>query len=166
MRAVLISTYELGHQPFGIASPAAWLANAGADVSCLDLSREELREDVIRRADLIAFYLPMHTATRLAIALLPRVRELNPRVHLCFYGLYAPINEQHLRAIGADTVLGGEFEEGLLRLTSRLNGMVEPRNLNGNSTAEGGGVQQLEPVISLARQKFKLPLRDRLPGLN
>ena len=25
MRALLISTYELGRQPFGLASPAAWL---------------------------------------------------------------------------------------------------------------------------------------------
>ena len=25
MRAVLISTYDLGRQPFGLASPAAWL---------------------------------------------------------------------------------------------------------------------------------------------
>ena len=32
MRVLLISTYELGHQPFGVASPAAWLAAKGADV--------------------------------------------------------------------------------------------------------------------------------------
>ena len=28
MNVVLISTYELGHQPFGLASPAAWLKAA------------------------------------------------------------------------------------------------------------------------------------------
>src|SRR3954471_21927255 len=38
MNIVLISTYELGHQPFGLASPATWLAAAGAQVTCLDLS--------------------------------------------------------------------------------------------------------------------------------
>ena len=42
MNVLLISTYELGHQPFGLASPAAWLAEAGADVHCLDLAIEEL----------------------------------------------------------------------------------------------------------------------------
>ena len=40
MQVVLISTYELGHQPFGLASPAAWLRARGAAVTCLDLSRE------------------------------------------------------------------------------------------------------------------------------
>ena len=35
---VLVSTYELGRQPFGLASPAAWLTRAGCDVTCLDLS--------------------------------------------------------------------------------------------------------------------------------
>jgi hypothetical protein len=29
MKAILISTYELGRQPFGLASPAAWLRDAG-----------------------------------------------------------------------------------------------------------------------------------------
>ena len=36
----LISTYELGRQPFGLASPAAWLMRAGLDVTCHDLSRQ------------------------------------------------------------------------------------------------------------------------------
>ena len=48
MNVVLISTYELGHQPFGLASPAAWLRARGDQVTCLDLSREALREDAIR----------------------------------------------------------------------------------------------------------------------
>ena len=75
-RCVLISTYELGRQPFGLASPAAWLRRAGARVTCLDLSREPLREEPVRQADLIAFYVPMHTATRLAVEVLPAVRKL------------------------------------------------------------------------------------------
>ena len=74
MRVVLISTYELGRQPFGLASPAAWLRAAGAGVTCVDLSRETLPEDAVRAADLVAFYVPMHTATRLAVAALPAVR--------------------------------------------------------------------------------------------
>src|ERR1043165_8630340 len=100
MHVVLISTYELGHQPFGLASPAAWLRNRGAVVTCIDLSRETFREQPIREADLVAFYLPIHTATRLAIQLVPTVIGLNPRAHLCFYGLYAPVNEEFLRGLG------------------------------------------------------------------
>ena len=97
MNIVLISTYELGRQPFGVVSPAAWLRESGHSVVCLDLTREILEDEQIPSAELICFYVPMHTATRLAVALLPAVRELNPRAHLCFYGLYASVNEEYLR---------------------------------------------------------------------
>jgi radical SAM superfamily enzyme YgiQ (UPF0313 family) len=150
---VLISTYELGRQPFGLASPAAWLRHAGASVTCLDLAVQRLDEEAIRAADLVAFYIPMHTATRLASALVPRVKSLNPRAHLCFYGLYAPVNEGYLRSLGAETILGGEFEAGLVSLLARL-----PEGPNG--------ADQPEPVISLARQKFLVPDRRGLEGLS
>lgn len=41
-RVLLISTYDLGHQPFGLASPATWLTDAGFEVTSLDLSRRQL----------------------------------------------------------------------------------------------------------------------------
>ena len=66
MRSVLISTYEMGRQPFGIASAAAWMGAAGWDVTCLDVAKEPLHEGRLVSADLIGFHLPMHTATRLA----------------------------------------------------------------------------------------------------
>src|SRR5690349_22064964 len=117
---VLIATYEMGRQPFGLASPAAWLRAEGAHVTCLDLALERLNPHAIAKADLIAFHLPMHTATRLAAEFLPRVRRLNRNAHICFYGLYAPVNEAYLRQIGADSILGGEFESGLVHLARRL----------------------------------------------
>ena len=120
INVVLISTYELGRQPFGLASPAAWLHEAGESVACLDLAVQRLDEELIAAADLVAFYVPMHTATRLAAPLVARVKVLNPRAHLCFYGLYAPVNEGYLRKLGAHTILGGEFEEGLVALARRL----------------------------------------------
>src|SRR5208337_3130049 len=83
VKIVLISTYELGRQPFGLASPAAWLRGRGHAVTCLDLSREALNEQAIRDARLIAFYVPMHTATRLTLELLEPVRRIHPEVHLC-----------------------------------------------------------------------------------
>ena len=43
VRVALISTYEMGRQPFGLASPAAWLRRAGAQVTALDLSRATMR---------------------------------------------------------------------------------------------------------------------------
>ncbi len=47
MRALLVSTYELGRQPFGLASPAAWLRRDGVDVHCVDLAKEKLADDAI-----------------------------------------------------------------------------------------------------------------------
>jgi len=156
MNVVLISTYELGRQPFGLASPAAWLRRAGAEVTCLDLSREEFREAPLRAAALVAFYVPMHTATRLAIPLIETVRRLNPRAHLCFYGLYAPMNADYLRKLGVQTILGGEFEEGLVRLFERL----------GESPGPAAPETQSHSDISLARQQFLVPDRRGMPSLS
>jgi hypothetical protein len=78
MKVVLISTYELGHQPFGLASPAAWLREHGVPVAQVDLAVQTLPRDSIATAGLVAFYVPMHTATRIAVKALERVKEINP----------------------------------------------------------------------------------------
>jgi radical SAM superfamily enzyme YgiQ (UPF0313 family) len=177
MNVVLISTYELGHQPFGLASPAAWLRRHSASVTCLDLSRESLREDLIRHADFVAFYVPMHTATRLAAQLIDPVRRLNPRAHLCVYGLYAPVNESYFRSLGVQTIVGGEFEEALARVVAHLS---EPSKDNGAPTESPCG-SRLQPrhergsaqpasaaaaTVSLQRLHFVVPDRTGLPPLH
>lgn len=156
MKVVLISTYELGHQPFGLASPAAWLRRIGAEVTCLDLSREALREQPVREADLVCFYVPMHTATRLAVQLIEPVHRLNPHARLCFYGLYAPVNEAYLRGLGVNAVFGGEFEQALANLVQQLL-------QNGNGA---GGSEVAGRVISLDRLNFAVPDRTGLPPLH
>ena len=152
LQVVLISTYELGRQPFGLASPAAWLRREGATVTCLDLSKHSLRAETIRSADLVAFYLPMHTATRIAVVAIERIKTLNPEAHLCCYGLYAPMNADYLRGVGIQTLLGGEFEEGLVGLMRRLRRATRPVEESG----------QTEPTISLQKQKFLVPEREGL----
>jgi radical SAM superfamily enzyme YgiQ (UPF0313 family) len=154
LSVLLLSTYDLGRQPHGLASPAAWLRELGARVTCRDLAIDELDESEVTTADLVAFHLPMHAATRLAVPLAQRVRRLNPRAHLCFYGLYAPVNEGFLRRLGGQTILGGEYEHGLADLYRRLR--AAPARHAGPQT---------EPVISLARQAFRTPDRGGLPGL-
>ena len=135
MQIVLISTYELGRQPFGVVSPAAWLRNRGHTVTCFDLTRQSLDEQAVRGANLIALYLPMHTATRLAAQLIPTLRQQNPHAHLCCYGLYAPMNADYLRSLGVTTILGGEFESGLVHLADRLNsGAVNAAELRAART--------------------------------
>ena len=48
MRVLLVSTYELGRQPFGLASPAAWLRDKGMNVRAVDAAKEPLEDDAIR----------------------------------------------------------------------------------------------------------------------
>ena len=141
MNVVLISTYELGHQPFGLASPKAWLAREGHNVGCLDLAVQEFDEALVGNARLVAFYLPMHTATRLAIPVIDRVKRANPQARLAAYGLYAPLNEELLRSLGIESILGGEFEPGLAAIAR-------------GETAE---------TISLERLQFLVPDRAGLP---
>ena len=138
MKVVLISTYELGRQPFGLASPAAWLKERGHDVMCVDLAIATLPALPIREAQLVALYLPMHTATRLAAQVIPKVRLLNPKVHLCAYGLYAPVNAGYLKKLGVETILGGEFEQALADLAERVGKFSERINKMRNESALTG----------------------------
>jgi hypothetical protein len=154
LRVVLISTYDLGRQPFGLASPAAWLREAGFRVSSLDLAVRRLDDEAVREAGLIAIHLPMHTATRIATHLVPRLRKINPRAHLAFYGLYAPLNESLLRGLGADSIHGGEFEPALVDLARRL------------SDGDSGDRVADETVVSLEKLRFRVPDRSDLGDLD
>jgi radical SAM superfamily enzyme YgiQ (UPF0313 family) len=112
-RCLLISTYEMGRQPFGMASAAAWLRAAGVTVECVDTARQRLNTPMFPDASLVGFHLPMHTATRLAGPIITRARQENPGARLCAFGLYAPLNAEWLRSLGVEAVFGGEFEEEL-----------------------------------------------------
>jgi radical SAM superfamily enzyme YgiQ (UPF0313 family) len=151
VRIVLLSTYDLGRQPFGLASPAAWLRNAGHKVTCADLAVGSLPTLEVREAELVALHLPMHTATRLASKVLRNIRALNPNAHLCCYGLYAPLNETYLRESGVQTVVGGEFEGELAALANAL------------STGAGRPVAK---AVSMDRLAFITPDRTGLPVLH
>lgn len=100
MRAVLLSTYDLGHQPLGLASPAAYLEGRGWQVRCFDTAAGTPDPETLAAADLVGFFLPMHTATRLAVPWIRRVKAINPRARLAAYGLYSQLNREYLRELG------------------------------------------------------------------
>ena len=131
MNVVLISTYELGHQPFGLTSAAAWLRREGAKVSCQDAAVQHLDKEEIAAAGLIGYFVPMHTATRIAAQFIPAIKAHNPRAHVVCFGLYAPMNETYLRKLGVDTVLGGEFEGSLAALYRRLSVIASDEERSG-----------------------------------
>ncbi len=152
-KVVLINPYELGRQPFALAQPAAWLGGDGFSVVCLDLALQKLEPAVLARAGLVAMYLGMHTATRIALKALPRIRELAPDAHLCAYGLYAPMNAELLRDLGVKTILGGECEPALLKLAQQLS-------------SAGEALAPTEPMIYLNKVPFVKPDRTGLPPLS
>ena len=114
VRILLISAYDLGHQPFGLASPAAWLRAEGHEVAMADLSRDPLDAAAVAESDWVAFHLPMHTAARMSVQCIETVKRINPQARLCCFGLYAPVNEALLRGMGVEHVIGGEFEQALV----------------------------------------------------
>jgi radical SAM superfamily enzyme YgiQ (UPF0313 family) len=157
MRALLLSTYELGRQPFGLASPAAWLRQEGWIVECVDAAKDPVGHRSVAAADLIAIHLPMHTATRLAAPIIAMARRLNATARVCAYGLYAPLNEPWLRSLGVDEVLGGEFEGELAAIARRLGGTGETAGQKTGATAKTSD--------SLPRLQFLVPDRSGLPPL-
>src|SRR4051794_26186871 len=108
MRVLLVSTYELGHQPLHVASPAAALHRAGHEVRCLDLSVERWDTRALEWAQAVGFSVPMHTAMRLAMRAAAGGRRARPELPVCFYGLYPPGSRGlTVRALAAPAVAGG-----------------------------------------------------------
>ena len=146
MRVLLVSTYELGHQPLHVASPAAALRAAGHDVRCLDLAVERWRPEDVAWAERVAFSVPMHTAMRLAVRAAEAVRSARPELPICFYGLYAPVSRDRTLGRVADRLIAGEYEPALLRWAAGADGD--------------------EPLVQLGRGTFERPARDLLPPLD
>lgn len=147
MKVVLISPYEIGRQPFGLAQPAAWLSEQGIEVVLNDLAVEPLASAAIKEADVVGLYLAMHTATRLGINAIGKVRSLNPQARIFAFGLYAPMNDAILRANGVNAVFSGEAEPAICDYVT------------------SGAMVQSGINHSLKRIDFKLPVREKLPAL-
>jgi radical SAM superfamily enzyme YgiQ (UPF0313 family) len=157
---LLISCYELGHQPVNLASPLAQLRAAGFDPVAVDSAVQPLHDEQLLAARLIALSVPMHTALRLGSRIAERARELNPDALICFYGIYATLNQNYLFASGlADAVIGGEYE---LALNGLADAVAAGRDL---STVPGVSTESSEALPILARIPMVAPQRGDLPGL-
>ena len=150
MRVALVSTYELGHQPLHVASPAATLLRAGHEVRCMDLAVQPLDLDAIDWADAVACSVPMHTAFRLARAVCSLVRLRRPGLPLCLYGLYAPLDGAMGSPLSADFAIAGEYEPVLVSWVDRL---------------AAPDAERPHLVVARDRGRFGLPARHLLPGL-
>lgn len=149
---VLINPYELGRQPFALAEASAWLKRAGCEVQCLDLALQKLDPLLLANADAVAIYLGMHTATRIAMEALPRIRQLAPKAQLAAFGLYAPMNADLLRASGVGAIFGGESEPDLVDWANALR-------------ANQGAPLQQATIVRHDKIEFLPPDRSDLPQL-
>lgn len=164
---LIVSCYELGHQPLSCASALAFLERAGYRPAALDLSVESLDElEGLARGSgrarglmLAAISVPMHTALHIGVRAARRIREISPGAHICFYGLYATLNAQHLLNGVGDSVIGGEFEKVLVGLADAL---TAGRSLD---PVAGLGLPGRPVKPTLEKIRFPVPSRDALPGL-
>src|SRR6266446_10479491 len=153
---LLISCYELGHQPLHLASLQSLLQQAGYTPIPVDTAVETLTDEAITTARFVGVSVPMHTALRLGQQIAKRVRSLNPAAHICFYGLYASLNADYLLQDCIDSAIGGEFEVPLLRLILALES-DKASSIPGVSTRE----QISNPWIK--HTAFVVPERNQLP---
>ncbi|BCL84339.1 radical SAM protein [Ktedonobacteria bacterium brp13] len=156
---LLVSCYELGHQPFHLASLSALLRQEGYQPDCVDIAVEMLSDEQIRRAEFIGIAVPMHTALRLGEQVIQRVRAIQPGAHICLYGLYALLNADHFLQQGLiDAAIGGEYEVPLCQLVQALEHEKQP-------LIEGVYSRQHTSGPNLQRTPFIVPQREHLPEL-
>ena len=156
---LLISCYELGHQPLGVALPMGFLEQSGFSAVAMDIAVEDFDEQRAARASFVGISVPMHTALRLGVRVATRIRQLNPACHICFYGLYASLNSDYLLEHGADTCLGGEYEKPLLALVTALDA-------GANEQVDGVTYRDRHALPVLERLTFATPTRSGLPPLD
>ena len=161
---LLISCYELGHQPFQLASLYALLQQAGFNPAVVDTAVEPLSDKTIQQARFVAISVPMHTALRLGEQIARRIRALNTAAHICFYGLYASLNEDYLLQELIDSAIGGEFEEPLLQLLAALEDGASV-SIPGVSTPLNSSQPWLQRAPQILPQRSVLPALDRYARL-
>ena len=156
---LLISCYELGHQPLGVALPLGFLERAGYVPQAMDIAVERFDAQQTAQAKFVGISIPMHTAMRLGVRVIERIREINPDCHICCYGLYASLNSAYLLEHGADSCIGGEYESPLVALVQALD--------RGSSTDLPGVIMiGRESRPHLERLQFAVPSRSALPVLD
>ncbi len=178
---LLISCYELGHQPLGVASPFGFLKRAGFAPDTLDIAVDPFDDAKVTRARFVGISVPMHTALRLGVRVAERVRQINPDAIICCFGLYAALNADYLLEHGADFCIGGECETPLVALVEALEQRIKDEG--GRMKGNGAGFLHPSSVILhtsidgviqrgaaarpfLQRLSFALPIRDALPPLD
>ena len=158
---LIVSCYELGRQPVAAATALAELRRAGFAPAALDVSVQAVDDEVLRRSSLVVISVPMHTALRLGVRVAQRARE---DAHVCFFGLYAELNSEHLLERHADSVIGAEADVPLRLLAEALE-RGDPGIVPGVRTAGGVTLLAREKLAPAVPSRAGLPVLDRYARL-
>ena len=159
---LLISCYELGHQPVGIAQPMGFLEQAGYAPAALDISVEDFDAVRAKQAQFIGISVPMHTALRLGVRVAELIRTLNAHCHICVFGLYASINAEYLLSHVADSVIGGEYETPLVNLVNALD--QKPPAISSQPETQHREEHELPAIKGVSRHgRIVSPFLKRFP---
>lgn len=157
MKVLLLSLYDLGRQPFGLSSLAAWLRKRSAEVSMIDLAVEDFDVSQATEVGLVGIHLPMHTATKLALEVIGRLKSAGIGAPICCFGLYTPMNEAFLREKGVSYTFGGEFESEISDLYDHLS--------QKTGVADRHRTKSI-PELQVPKLIFIVPDRRGLPPLD
>lgn len=152
---LLISCYELGHRPIGLTRPLRALEAAGFAPGAIDIAVEPLDIEKVASAHFIGISVPMHTALRLGVHLLERIRQLKQDTpyKICMYGLYATLNADYLLAQGVDFCIADTDSTQLVELVESLAKEEQSEALESDFFAE------LPPLETYAQLKDKDEVR-------
>ena len=171
---LLISCYELGHQPIGLAQPIGFLEQAGYAPAAMDMAVDDFHPSQVAKVRFAGISVPMHTALRIGVRVAELIREVNQSCHICFYGLYASINAEYLLSRFADSVIGGEYEMPLLELVQALDRDMSSSDRQRQAPTEAEpaieGVSRpghiAAPALIRMPTNAPVPSRRLLPVLN
>jgi radical SAM superfamily enzyme YgiQ (UPF0313 family) len=156
---LVVSCYELGRQPIAAAAALAELRHAGFRPAALDVSVQRVDDEALRRARLVAISVPMHTALRLGVAV---ARHAPPDAHVCFFGLYAQLNAQHLLARHGHSIASDELELRAIAESLANSGTVYSIPQGGNSYTVPKFVRGRDLAVP---SRAGLPVLDRYARL-
>ncbi len=148
VRVLLLSTYEMGHQPLQLAGPSARLRSGGHQVRTVDLAVESMDGMIdVDWADVVGVSVPMHTAMRLAVEVISKIHQSRPGVPIACYGLYASMSAG---LGGVEASFAGEFEDALVQwVESRQPGIVSSSDRVVPSRPDRASLPDLERYAHL-----------------
>lgn len=159
---LLVSTYESGFQSLGTTVAAAHLKQAGVPCRLLDLSLVSAPSPAeLQQYGLVGFHVPMYHALPQSFNLAARIRTLDPRPKIFFFGLYAGLFRDEILNKYGDHVFNTNWEDELLQVVLAEDGGPRPVSIGSPLP-----VDPARPAYSYQRQdRFLPPAREFLPDL-